>query len=120
MVVQKEAAAPDASTSVLIYDLFERAGVVSTQTANRAFQVRQSYWLAQQEVTIALGAIERSDLIDKIRANSVLLENCCEFCLGLTPYDKYSGHTPEQISNKVFHATAQLDASYKRLCRAEM
>ena len=46
---------------------------------------------------------------------STPLENLCEFCLGLTPYDKYSGHTKEQIENKVFHAKSQLDATYRKL-----
>lgn len=118
VVIQKETAAQTVSTTVLIYDSFDRTGAISVGNASRTFHVNQSLWIDQGDATIALGAIEWSSLIDKIRVNSVRLDECCEFCLGLTPYDKYSGHTPEQIRNKVFHANAQLDPSYKKLLQS--
>jgi hypothetical protein len=33
----------------------------------------------------------------------------------LTPYDKYKGHTPKQIENRVFHADLQKDKTFKKL-----
>jgi hypothetical protein len=53
-----------------------------------------------------------------MQSQSEPLENFCEFCLGLTPYDKYTGHTEEQIKNKVFHASLQIDPTYKKLLRS--
>jgi hypothetical protein len=50
--------------------------------------------------------------------DAVLLEQLCEFCLGLTPYDKYSGHTPEQIRNQVFHSKSKLDDTYTKLLKS--
>jgi len=35
--------------------------------------------------------------------------------LGLTPYDKYRGHTPEQITNRIFHSVTKKDETYKKL-----
>jgi len=43
------------------------------------------------------------------------LSNCADFCLGLTPYDKYKGHTPEQIENRVYHANFKKDDTFKKL-----
>lgn len=59
----------------------------------------------------------RSDesLLKKCEDNSVHLERCAEFCLGLTPYDKYRGHTAQQIEDRVFHADSRRDATYKPL-----
>jgi len=37
--------------------------------------------------------------------------------LGLTPYDKYKGHTPEQIQNKVFHANTQRTKRHRKLLK---
>ena len=50
-----------------------------------------------------------------MRASSVPLYELCEFCLCLTPYYKYAGHTKEQIENKVFHAKSRLDSTFKKL-----
>ena len=38
-----------------------------------------------------------------------------DFCLGITPYDKYKGHTQAQIENKVFHADHKKDESFRKL-----
>lgn len=54
-------------------------------------------------------------MLSKLRAASEDLETMCEFCLGLTPYDKYSGHTKEQIEGRVFHASQPLGKTYKPL-----
>jgi hypothetical protein len=35
--------------------------------------------------------------------------------LGLTPYDKYKGHTPKQIGDRVFNADRRKDDTYKKL-----
>jgi type I restriction-modification system DNA methylase subunit len=54
-------------------------------------------------------------LLKKISSGKPLLVDICEFSLGLTPYDKYKGHSREQIENKVFHAHFKKDNSFKPL-----
>jgi hypothetical protein len=54
-------------------------------------------------------------VLRKCTENTVPLQECAEFCLGLTPYDKYKGHTPKQIENQVFHADHRKDDTYKKL-----
>lgn len=51
----------------------------------------------------------------KMEATGRELSAQCEFCLGLTPYDKYRGHTPTQIKDRVFHALKPLTPLHKPL-----
>jgi hypothetical protein len=55
------------------------------------------------------------DILEKCEANTVTLDQCAEFCLGLTPYDKYKGHTQKQIADQVFHADHPKDKTFKKL-----
>jgi tRNA1(Val) A37 N6-methylase TrmN6 len=52
-------------------------------------------------------------LIRKCYENSIMLDEVCEFSLGITPYDRYKGHTTELIENREFHAEKPLDETYK-------
>ena len=102
-------------THVMIYDTFERVDFLSTQTATTAFEISQQRWTTKEEAIITLTEPQSLNIIDRMDSVSTPLENLCEFCLGLTPYDKYSGHTKEQIENKVFHAKSQSDSTYRKL-----
>ncbi|MFP3354108.1 hypothetical protein R0K04_22395, partial [Pseudoalteromonas sp. SIMBA_153] len=35
--------------------------------------------------------------------------------MGLTPYDKYKGHSQEQIKGRVFHSEFKKDETFKKL-----
>jgi transcription termination factor NusB len=56
-------------------------------------------------------------LLSKVEDNKEYLEEYCDFSLGITPYDKYRGHTQKQIKDKVFHSTTKKSDEYKRLLR---
>ena len=43
----------------------------------------------------------------------------CDFSLGLTPYDKYKGHTKSQIEERVFHSKTKKNATFKPLLSGE-
>ena len=58
---------------------------------------------------------EDETLLTKIRQKGAPLEHLVEMCLGLTPYDKYRGHTQEQIKSRAFHATTAKDKTFKPL-----
>jgi hypothetical protein len=51
-------------------------------------------------------------ILEKINSNKIKLNDSFEFCLGITPYDKYKGHTPEQIENRIFHSKSKIDELY--------
>ncbi|MBI4659852.1 MAG: N-6 DNA methylase [Verrucomicrobia bacterium] len=102
------------ATECLIYEGFGRIPKVARETAAKAFDVLQEKWLARPSAEITLGEGDE-DLLNRVVRVSQPLEQLCEFCLGLTPYDKYTGHTEEQIKGRVFHARSKLDKTCERL-----
>jgi len=115
VIVRKGSAPSEIKTDVLVYDTFERIKSISRDTASDAFEIPQRRWITGEGSVITLMRSEEADIVDRMRSQSAPLDDCCEFCLGLTPYDKYTGHTEEQIRNKVFHAKSQLDSTYEKL-----
>src|SRR6266699_3390112 len=107
---------PDNLSNVLIYTGFNRIDNISLTTTSSHFGVNQSIWLNNQAnvISLTVGSIEEG-ILQRLKKVSTDLETLCEFCLGLTPYDKYTGHTEEQIKNRVFHSNQRLGDTYKRL-----
>ncbi len=54
-------------------------------------------------------------LLRKITDAGSPLETWCEFCLGLTPYDKARGHSASDIKNRVFHSKVASGKEWKPL-----
>jgi hypothetical protein len=52
------------------------------------------------------------NLLDKIENSNICFEDEFDFSLGITPYDKYKGHTQEMIENRVFHSDTKKDKTY--------
>jgi hypothetical protein len=106
----------DNITDVLIYSGFDRIEGISPNTATAHYQIAQSGWLENKAGVMSLTTGSKEDLIlRKITANTIDLETICVFCLGLTPYDKYAGHTKEQIEYRVFHSSKCMGDTWKRL-----
>jgi hypothetical protein len=75
----------------------------------------QQNWMNRNSSEIILFDTKEDETLKRMRIKSAPLEEYCDFCLGLTPYDKYAGHTEEEIKNKIFHAKSQIDPTYKKL-----
>ncbi|OAD40326.1 Eco57I restriction-modification methylase domain-containing protein [Polaribacter atrinae] len=58
---------------------------------------------------------EQFELLQKIPSNSVELETIADFTLGITPYDKYRGHSQEIIKSRAFHSKTKDSDIYKPL-----
>ncbi|XCF07060.1 N-6 DNA methylase [Tamlana crocina] len=54
-------------------------------------------------------------LLEKISNDSIELGELADFTLGITPYDKYKGHSQELIKSKQFHSYFKEDETYKPL-----
>ena len=115
IVVIHKTPQPTLATECLVYDSFQRVPKISRETASATFDIPQEKWAARENNEITLTGVDEDSLLERMRTNSIRLDELCDFCLGLTPYDKYSGHTKEQIENKVFHAKSRIDPTYKRL-----
>ncbi|MBW8333195.1 MAG: N-6 DNA methylase [Prolixibacteraceae bacterium] len=57
--------------------------------------------------------------LKKIHGKGKRLEEIADFTLGITPYDKYKGHSKELIENKEFHSEVKLSDEYKPLIKGE-
>jgi hypothetical protein len=109
-------AKPTHPAQVLIYPATASIDRVGSNTAQKATRISQSEWAkdASGIFNLHLDAGTQS-LLGKIVKAGVPLFELCEFCLGLTPYDKAKGHSKSQIQERVFHATSPKGKTWKPL-----
>ncbi|MBK8035632.1 MAG: N-6 DNA methylase [Verrucomicrobiaceae bacterium] len=101
---------------VISYSGYDRISKIDPLTAHIVTRIPHAQWASAADNVWALNVGAAEDkLIRRIENGAVPLEECAEFCLGLTPYDKYKGHTPDQIKQRVFHAESQKDETFKPL-----
>ena len=58
---------------------------------------------------------EQFELLQKIPKDSIDLGEIADFTLGITPYDKYKGHSQELIKSRDFHSDTKDSDVYKPL-----
>ena len=88
----------------------DKREVVDFKTAN------PKHWRNENLSTFDIfSSQEIKNVLTKIEKDSFPLIDICDFCLGLTPYDKYKGHTQQQIKDKVFHLDHKKDETFKKL-----
>jgi hypothetical protein len=63
-----------------------------------------NYWVSNEE----------KQLKNKILLNTTSLSEVADISQGLIPYDKYRGHSPETIKNRIWHSNFQKDETYRR------
>ena len=108
--------ATPSEVEILVYEGFERISEISSLNTSNYFFIKQSIWNEDENFIFRINATSSiSSLVARIESQTVKLVDCAEFCLGLTPYDKYKGHTPEQIENRVFHSSWKKDETYRKL-----
>ena len=54
-------------------------------------------------------------LMNKIEEKSISLIELADFSLGITPYDKYKGHSQTDIKNRIFHSKVKRNNDFKPL-----
>lgn len=54
----------------------------------------------------------QGEILSKISSGKNKIRRDFDFCLGVTPYDKYKGHSQSDIKNKVFHSNEKLNSEY--------
>lgn len=70
-------------------------------------------WKSDEDCRFSIfGDDSINSLLGKIQKNSVELEMYVQTSLGITPYDKYKGHSPELIKNKSFHSSFKESDEY--------
>jgi len=103
-------------TEVIGYGGYARINKIDRKESLINGLIDQQTWLETEDNVWALDrTLEDEQILSKCEIHSIPLESCVDFSLGLTPYDKYRGHTPEQIQSRAFHADYAKDSTYKKL-----
>ena len=101
---------------ILVYKGFDRINEITSLTTDSHLFLEQLTWEQDENFIFRINVNDKiSELIAKIEIDKSPLIKCVDFCLGLTPYDKYKGHTVEQIESRAFHASSKKDETYEKL-----
>ena len=134
----KKARTKDAECEIIIYPRKTHLNQITPLFSKKHFLTNTTRWrynlpnfmnktkekLSSSKKNYPLLLIDENtqNLLKKIEDNTPLLgtstsknDSICDFSLGITPYDKYCGHSKEQIQNKVFHASQKMNKEYKPL-----
>ena len=87
----------------------------------RTINIIKEIWRKDKALNFNLYATSKElSLINKIENNKiVMLEEIADFTLGITPYDKYKGHSEEIIKDRLFHSKVKENDLYKPLINGE-
>ncbi len=116
LVLQKTTKPRQVKNKIVI---FERDADLKSFDYAKALEVKfidQGTWNNQKYY--AFNIFTSSDeirIIKKIERAGIALYNLSNFSLGITPYDKYKGHTQKQIAERVFHTDRKQDSSCRPL-----
>ena len=101
---------------IITYIGFDRISEISKFNCDQYSHVSQTTWKDSDSYNFKINVSNKDkDILSICNTGSLPLIDCADFCLGLTPYDKYKGHTQEQIKNKVFHANHKKDDTFRKL-----
>ncbi len=100
---------------VLIYPREAIINAINKEKNVQVINFNQKIWESENNViNISTNAL-LIKLLNKIEEETKPLIDICDFSLGLTPYDKYKGHTKSQIEERVFHSKTKKNVTFKPL-----
>jgi hypothetical protein len=105
-----------APTEIISFAGYNRVSQISGADATARSNVDTATWKASTGSVWSFNTLSSDErILRRCETETSELQLCAEFSLGLTPYDKYRGHTPRQIEERVFHSSYAKDATFKRL-----
>ncbi len=124
---------PDAKVETIIFQVQKNSNSDYTETIlykrnekitfvdnNLIVNQLKSVWKSDVNINFNIYSTDiSSKIIEKCEKDSIQLSEIADFTLGITPYDKYRGHSKETIENRLFHSTTKLDDTYKPLITGE-
>ena len=125
---------PDAKVETIILELrkltlnnnnvfvitYPKDAIIETVDNSLLKKISKSSWANSEGMNYNIYISDEDiSLLKKIAINTVQLSKVADFSLGITPYDKYKGHTKKIIQNKEFHSDIKIDNSYKPLISGE-
>ena len=116
---KKKSSSKKLQCEVCLYPREATIGQIGKDTCPIVYHYNQNIWTKENNVINITTNETVEGIIQKIEKDGVPLINLCDFSLGLTPYDKYKGHTEQQITGKVFHSTTRKNGTFKPLLSGE-
>src|SRR3989339_934953 len=106
----------DSLIDCIIYDRKSNISNISTKNCDDNKIINQDQWINNDFFVFDIFSDNQTiEIIKKIEKSKNELLNLCDFTLGITPYDKYKGHSEKQIIERVFHASTKKDKTFKTL-----
>jgi len=107
-------------TDILVFNPNDAITTIDLSQCKQHHTISQKTWQKSDSNTINIHTPGlRISLSERIEDSNPRLSELAEFSLGLTPYDRYKGHTKKQIKEKIFHASYKKDNTYKKLLSGE-
>lgn len=103
---------------VIIYPRETTINAIKENNAQVSY-FNQKIWETENNVINISTNTSLIKLLNKIEEETKPLIDICDFSLGLTPYDKYKGHTKSQIEERTFHSKTKKNATFKPLLSGE-
>jgi type I restriction-modification system DNA methylase subunit len=110
----------DDKCEIIIFNRTEKLDSIDLDKTLKHSCVKQKGWSNGDYSTFNIFSnADTLQLIDKLSKVGSDLETVCDFSLGLTPYDKYKGHTQAQIEKRAFHSTKKKNKTFKKILSGE-
>lgn len=106
------------TVDIIVYPKSEKINFIDNSRINI---IDKSVWKKDKNLNYNI-FLSPSDisLLDKIKQISTdELGDISDFSLGITPYDKYQGHSQETIKTRAYHSNEKLNTLYKPLITGE-
>jgi hypothetical protein len=114
--VLREKNTDHSQTEVIGYSGYDRVSSIDPVKAHIHAFLNQDAWAGSDDCIWSITNSSAEDVVVKrCEIGSKPLEEFVQFSLGITPYDKYKGHTKEQIENQVFHSHHQKNKTFRKL-----
>jgi len=108
---------------VIFYPRTENLDHIGDDNCKKVLTFDQDLWYKSTGYKFNISTFmvgKGKDILDKIEKDTTPIHpKLTDFSLGLTPYDKYQGHTTKQIENRVFHSKTKKDSTYQPLLSGE-
>ncbi len=100
----------------MIYDRKDSINSIGKDNAKEVKSYIQDEWLNHELLIFDIFSDElKKKLLSKLERKNIPLQKLCDFTLGLTPYDKYKGHSQKLIQKREFHSTYKKNKTFKEL-----
>ncbi len=96
--------------------VFPKSEKISFVDDSKARYVNKEDWKIDESWNYNIYVSNKQlQLLRNISKDSIELNDIADFTLGITPYDKYKGHSKELIKGKGYHSKTKDDDTYKPL-----